>query len=107
VYVHVYDEYTRPLATQIARQLESSLGFGRAPIENVVATAERRGRTPPYVWTTPAMVVHAGASKACVDAVARAMPAGTLVRDLPASLKSNPGMIELWLPPNSGAATAN
>jgi hypothetical protein len=32
------------------------------------------------------------------------MPAGAVVRDLPKRLRGNPGMIELWLPPYSGAS---
>lgn len=103
IYLHIYDEDTRALATRIGRDLRP-LGFASAPVENVVATAERRHRSPPYVWSTPAVIRHPGTTKACVDAVQRAMPAGTVVRDLPKSLRGNPGMIELWLPPYSGAS---
>lgn len=101
VYLHVYDEETRPLAARIAGQLRTSLDIADTPIENVVATAERRRRSPPYVWSTPALVVHRGTASGCVAAVKATMPANTIVRDLPASFASRAGMIEIWLPPNT------
>ncbi len=99
-YIQIYDETSRVVANALARTLSDDLGMKLPAIENVVRTSERAGRTPPYTWSTPAIIVHSGVSAACTNAIKRRMKGDDIVaRPLPATFKSNPGMVEIWIPP--------
>lgn len=101
VYIHIYDEARRPEGKKIASDISRRLGIAMPPIENVVATANSSGRDSPFVWSTPALVYHGGVPAACPSAIGSVIADKNLViRKLPSAFKSNPGMIELWLPPS-------
>ncbi|MET0654137.1 MAG: patatin-like phospholipase family protein [Pseudoxanthomonas sp.] len=101
IYIHIYDEITRKEALALADKATSLLGLPRPTVENVVHTAERSGRLAPYKWSTPALVYHDGVESQCLAAIQRLVgpPQNVVLRPLPASLKDNPGMVEVWLPP--------
>ena len=102
IFLHIYDESSRAAAEQIAARLDKELGFGKTPIQNVVETAKRNRRQPPYVWSSPAVVAHPGAESNCVDAVRSIVSSDTTLRNLPPSVKGSPGVLEIWLPPRTG-----
>jgi len=102
IFLHIYDEGSRAAAEQIAAQLDKELGFGKTPIQNVVETAKRNRRQPPYVWSSPAVVAHPGASADCVDAVRSIVSPDTTLRNLPPTVKGSRGVLEIWLPPRTG-----
>lgn len=101
VYLHIYDEANRPEARQLGLLLTQQLGMAAPPVENVVATAMRRGTDAPFTWQRLAIVYHAGVSDGCVSAVSSLLAGrDPLVRKLPGKLKGNPGLIEIWVPPD-------
>ncbi len=102
IFLHIYDEGSRAAAEQIAARLAKELGFGKTPIQNVVDSAKRNRRQPPYVWSSPAVVAHPGASETCVDAVRSIVSPDTTLRNLPPSVKGSQGVLEIWLPPRTG-----
>lgn len=104
LYVHVYDEVSRPMARVLGQALAQRLGAPEPSIENVVSTAQRNGRRTPYVWDALALVYPAGSQQACVR------EAASLARELgfdEAHLRKReisfgtPDVFELWLPPLS------
>jgi predicted acylesterase/phospholipase RssA len=111
LYVQIYDEASRSVATAVVKALQAEVGdaLAIAPIENVTAAAVLRNQRRPAPWPQPTLIVHATAEKACaadLAAVVRAtlpvLPGrdpAVWVRDLPRSLKASPGVIELWIPP--------
>ena len=110
LYIQIYDEESRLAATAIRQSLLADGGspLRVAPIENVVRSAELRQQRRPVPWPTPTMVLHDPASRDCARAIADQVSApwvtkadgpAVRLRDLPASLKAQPGVIELWLPP--------
>lgn len=102
IFLHIYDEGSRPAAEQIAAQLAKELGFDKTPIQNVVETSKRNRRQTPYVWSSPAVVAHSGASPECVDAVRAVVSPDTALRSLPPTVKGSAGVLEIWLPPRTG-----
>ena len=118
LFVQIYDEASREPATAVIRALRDEFGDAVrvAPIENVTRAAELRGQRRPVPWPQPTLIVHAAADHACAAALAKSIRAtlppvaghepGVWVRDLPRSLKPNPGVIELWVPPRESAAAA-
>lgn len=118
LYLQIYDEASRAAATAVVRELDAEFGeaLAIAPVENVTRAAEVRGQRRPAPWPQPTLIVHNGADKACAAELARSvrgvLPAvpgratEVWVRELPRSLKPQPGVIELWLPPREGAPRA-
>ncbi len=97
--IHIYEEASRARATALASVLRDDLGLELPPIENVVRSSSRTKRPRPYVWTTPAVIFHSDVSPACAQAIAtRLARPDVVVRPLPAAFKSNPGMVEVWIP---------
>ncbi len=100
VNIHIYDEASRERASAVAIALRDDLGMELPAIENVVRSSARAQRAPPYIWSTPAVIVHSDVSAACAEAVGRHLQGpDVVVRPLPPTFKSNPGMVEVWIPP--------
>ena len=113
LYIQIYDEGSRPPAAALRQALQAEAGAPLvvAPIENVVRSADLRQQRRPVPWPRPTLLLHDPASRPCAQAISRyigvpwaasATP-GSInrirVRDLPASMQAQPGVIELWLPP--------
>jgi hypothetical protein len=107
IYLHVYDETSRTAAVALADTIETGLGQRPVGIENVVASAMRKGSRAPYVWQRPAVLFGegqrervegcAGAIAAKIDGLA-GKPVAT-VRALQARTARD--AVEVWLPPRS------
>lgn len=76
-------------------------------VEDVLASAERKGRKPPFQWGVPVALVHQPEHVECVrELLAVQLPelypisAPERVRALPAGLRSSPRVMELWIPPD-------
>jgi hypothetical protein len=105
VYTQIYDEAERTAANGYGAELKK---FGlRAPgIENVTATAVRRGVRAPFQWTRPTVLYHAADGGPCAAALVAWLNAGADPSDPAAQAQSVPlskgngstGVIELWLP---------
>lgn len=118
LFVQIYDEASRDPATSVVRALQDRLGDALrvAPIENVTRSAALRNQRRPVPWPQPTLIVHDPEERACADQLATLVRAalppvsgrdpGVWVRDLPRSLTPSRGVIELWIPPHEGAATA-
>lgn len=98
LFVHVYDAESRPLASELGGRLQQVLGAESAPIQDVVATALRKGRAAPYVWSRTAIVYPAGSSPACVERIRDAVGADARIQPIN---YGNPDAFELWIPPRS------
>lgn len=102
VYIQIYDESSREDATLYASALKM---FGmRVPgIENVTATAMRRGTRPPFKWDRPTILYSAIDGGTCATSLAQWAKS---VRGLGPSAQAVPlsqgrgkaGTVELWLP---------
>lgn len=107
VYLHVYDESSRTIAVTLAGKIESDLGQRPLGIENVVATAMRKGRRAPYIWTRPTVLFGEDQRErveTCAQAIAGVIDGGRgqpdpMVRALPMRFARD--AIEVWLPPQS------
>ena len=118
LYVQIYDEATRAAALAVVQDLGKAFGdaLAIAPIENVTRAAEVRGQRRPAPWPQPTLIVHNAADKACAADLARDVRAvlppvpgrasEVWVRDLPRSLKPQPGVIELWIPPSEAGSAS-
>jgi cytochrome b561 len=107
VYLHIYDETSRTAAGALADGIETGLGQRPVGIENVAATAMRKGRRAPYVWRRPAVLFgdgQRGRVEACARAIATTIdglagePVAT-VRVL--RTRTARDAVEVWLPPRS------
>jgi hypothetical protein len=113
LYVHVYDAATRQEANRIDALKPFADAAIIAGIEDVVRTAQARGSKPPLRWARPTLLVHrreVAADERCAGAIATALtphldawygprePAIDIA-PLPASIRSDRHVIELWLPP--------
>jgi hypothetical protein len=118
LYIQIYDEAARAPATAL-RQLLQSVPDAKlvvSPVENVTRSADLRQQRRPVPWPRPTLLLHDPASRDCANAIARYVatpwvPAAASaapgdgrrkavrIRELPASLQAQPGVIELWLPP--------
>ena len=118
LYIQIYEESARAPATALRQMLQSvpDSNLVVSPIENVTRSADLRQQRRPVPWPRPTLLLHDPASRDCASAIARYIgvpwvPAATpaaasagransiRIRELPASLQAQPGVIELWLPP--------
>lgn len=97
LYVHIYDEESRMAGEKVVTYAQMT-GIGIGGIENVVATAARRGKVSPYVWKRPTIVYHSAVPLDCITRLLSMLPPESGSLPLPTSLTSSPGIIELWLP---------
>ena len=103
LYVHIYDEESRAQALAMGKEMMRATGAPDAPVENVVSTARRAGRSAPYIWTRPTVVYPEGTAQACIDRL-RAITGGNLgTQKIPVG---KPNSLELWLPPRTINAIA-
>jgi len=130
LYVQVYDETSLRTANQwrqVLLDVPGGVGLQLAPIENVTRSAELRQQRRPVPWPKPTFLLHDASSRPCAQVLAGLLqprlattPSDSAVnskldkaqaavgddkvwiRDLPAGQpKRRPGVIELWLPPDS------
>ncbi len=118
LYIQIYEESARAPATALRQVLQSvrDSNLVVSPIENVTRSADLRQQRRPVPWPRPTLLLHDPASRDCANAISRyigvpwvpvATPAAAnagranavRIRELPASLQAQPGVIELWLPP--------
>jgi hypothetical protein len=118
LYIQIYEESARAPATALRQTLQTvrDLNLVVSPIENVTRSADLRQQRRPVPWPRPTLLLHDPNSRACANAIARYIGApwvpaaataasnaggatGIRIRELPASLQAQPGVIELWLPP--------
>ncbi|CAL8479557.1 hypothetical protein [Caballeronia sp. S22] len=104
LYAHVYQESDKTVQG-ILNLLEGVNGIKVMGLENVVATAERRGLPPPFVWGQPTFLYPTAEDQPCAEALAEFYSRASGRKDikfkqLPASLAGTPGNIEFWLPPS-------
>lgn len=112
VYVQVYDEVSRALLQRAQWPLLRPQVI-MPGIENVRITAVARSATPPAPHPVPTLLVHdSDKDGACAielrDWLALELdeePAQFIVRPLPKGLSSEPGVIELWWPPQTVQAS--
>ena len=105
LYTQIYDEQQRPLVDQ-ALSTVRDLGVIASSVENVSATASRKGRQVPYEWKSPTVLYSAG-GKACATALVNwanlsnhqlaQRPANAVA--LPVGV-GKPNVLELWIPRN-------
>ncbi|MBS0583487.1 MAG: hypothetical protein JSS42_10355 [Proteobacteria bacterium] len=117
VYIQIYDERSRHVADGIRGILKESAAVVVPRIENVVTTAQARGRRTPIAWKAPTLLVHrpdrdmqcAGAIvSATSEAIRSNYPDSPMqIRDLPASFKSTRHVLELWLAPPAATGEAS
>lgn len=101
LFVHVYDAESIPAARELGARLQQALGADSAPIQDVVATALRKGQAAPYVWSQPAVVYPASSSPACIDriqGIESTLGEGTRIQPINFG---NADAIELWIPPRT------
>ncbi len=119
LYIHIYDESSRTHTRKLRKDLqgEQYSPVIVAPVENVTRSADLRQQRKPVPWPKPTLLLHDRnnpQSRECATAIANYIGAPwvlpmapgaltiesrTVVRDLPSSMQSQPGVIELWLPP--------
>src|SRR5690606_18742177 len=62
LYVQVYDAQSLPAAREMGARLAAALGARMHPIEDVVASARRRGKAVPFVWPRTTIVYPASST---------------------------------------------
>ncbi len=102
IYVHIYDEASRPGAQCLVNQIEALLGQRPQGVENVVATALRRDKDmPTKFWGVPAVLsgeAHRERLAACSAQLTTLLGGKAMARTLPSRMRSRSSMIEVWLP---------
>lgn len=107
IYPQIYDDSARE-RVEALRSAFNGQGYRLAPVENVTRTAALRGQRRPVPWQQPTFIAHDASARRCAEEMARVLVQGRCwplapggkpwVTDLPASLKAQPGALELWLP---------
>ncbi len=79
-----------------------ALGASVPPMEDLLSTSRRAGRSPPVGHPQPSVIIRDEASRACAQALAQTAPSPTgepwAIKLLPRSSRAAPGAIEVWLP---------
>lgn len=97
LYVQVYDAQSLPAAREMGARLAAALGARMHPIEDVVASARRRGKAVPFVWPRTTIVYPASSTPACVD-LAQAAGGGAGMQAIRYGKKD---VFELWVAPRT------
>lgn len=113
VYVQVYDESARALLQRVEWKLLRPQVI-MPGIENVRITAAARDASPPAPHPVPTLLVHdSGKDGACAeelrDWLALQLKRGRAefdIRPLPKGFSAEPGVIELWWPPQARKASS-
>lgn len=95
IYTQVYGPERLPEVRSLVVQLRA-LGAKVPATEDVLASAQRRGRVPPRPYGQVTVIYHDAASLACAASVQQ--PGWQLAR-LPEGLRPTSGVIEIWWPP--------
>ena len=105
VYVHIFDEAQRSAAETLTRWITGERRWLAPGIENVAATAERAGRTPPAGRQTADVRYFNDEDRGDAQEIAAwftraGTPAAvTQVRNL----RAPPGQVEVWFPASRGS----
>ena len=79
-----------------------ALGASVPPIEDLLSTSRRAGRSPPTGHPEPSVIIRDETARACAQALVQtvASPTGQpwVIKMLPRSNRAAPGAIEVWLP---------
>lgn len=101
IYIQTYGTALRDKA-RTWRGPWRALGASVPPIEDVLSTSRRAGRSPPVGHPDPTVVIREESSRACAQALIRtaASPTGQpwVIKLLPRAITADPGSIEVWLP---------
>lgn len=106
IYIQIHGPALRELARSY-REPWRALGASVPPIEDVVATAQKRGRSVPQPVSATSVRFHDAGSRACAEQLEAVInPAAAdvdqrswKVTPLASSLRATPGVIEVWLAP--------
>jgi hypothetical protein len=100
VYVQIYGPEQREEARGL-RPKWRELGASVPPIEDVVDSARRKNRPPPFRHPAPTILFHEAVSKSCAEALWKAAgaPPKWKIESLPKPLTATPNVLEVWLPP--------
>jgi hypothetical protein len=106
VYIQLYGPTLRD-AARAWREPWRALGASVPPVEDVLSTSRRAGRSPPQGHPQPSVIIRDETQRACAQALVStaASPTGQpwAIKLLPRSLKGAPDAIEVWLPRNRDA----
>lgn len=98
LYTQIYSEVERNTARTFLEGL-AWLKISTPGIENVVASAVRKGVARPEPWPQATFIYHMEAEADCARLLAQAFPYPAKAIKLSAFLPAVPGVIEFWLPP--------
>jgi len=108
VYIQVYGPAMRDRA-RAWRDTWRALGASVPPVEDVLGTARRAGRSPPVGHSEPSVLIRDEDARDCAKALTQTAvpPTGQpwVIKTLPRSLGGEPGVIEVWLPRTRDLAT--
>ncbi|WP_157696388.1 hypothetical protein [Pseudomonas asplenii] len=100
LYTQIYSEDERSTARDFLKRLaESKVNI--MGIENVVASAVRKGVAGPLPWPQATFIYHMDTEANCARYLARDFSSTAKVIKLSAFLPAMPGVIEFWLPPGN------
>lgn len=101
VYIQIYGPALRD-AARAWRGTWRELGASVPPVEDVLSTSRKEGRAPPAGHADPSVIIRDESERACAQALIQtvASPTGQpwVIKMLPRSIRSTPGVIEVWLP---------
>lgn len=98
LYTQIYSEVERSTARAFLEGL-AWLKISTPGIENVVASAVRKGVAGPEAWPQTTFIYHMDAEAKCARFLAEVFPYSAKAIKLSAFLPAVPGVIEFWLPP--------
>lgn len=100
VYIQIYGPDGRANMRALREQWRK-FGASVPPIEDVLDSARRQGRTPPTPYAVPTLIHHGSPlAEACAAALQQAGAKGQWeVKPLPAGFKSTSATVEAWVPP--------
>jgi hypothetical protein len=100
VYIQIFDEASRPGAEAWQKRLVAAQASVPA-IENVSATALRRGKPAPAPVSAPTAIYHTPTEHDCAAEMMKDVDPRVVPRPLGGGLVPTPGVIELWLAPKA------
>ncbi|MBT2304497.1 patatin-like phospholipase family protein [Variovorax paradoxus] len=107
VYIQTYGSALRDKA-RAWRGPWRALGASVPPMEDVLSTSRRAGRSPPTGHPEPSVIIRDETARACAQALVQtaASPTGQpwVIKLLPRSIRAAPGAIEVWLPRSKDAS---
>ncbi|MBT2325747.1 patatin-like phospholipase family protein [Variovorax paradoxus] len=105
VYIQTYGPALRDKARSW-RGPWRGLGASVPPIEDVLSTSRRAGRSPPEGHPEPSVIIREPKQRACAEAMVQLAPTPTgqdwKIKVRPGALKETSSNIEVWLPRTGG-----